>query len=100
MLHRRYAHGDAKSGNVMLRYDDSSEGAEPAEVRLIDMDWSGEAGADRYLCRPNPMLGQSRSRPEAVKRGLIIEQQHDLDTWDASWSPLYEALTWRAEQAI
>ena len=50
-------HGDAQKRNVMLRYDDD-EAAAPAEVRLIDMDWSGEAGVDRYLCRPNPMLGR------------------------------------------
>lgn len=73
----------------MLRYDDDSEAAEPAEVRLIDMDWSGEAGVDRYLFNPNPMLGQNGLRPKAVKCGAIIEQQHDTDTWDASWFPLY-----------
>ena len=79
-LSRMYVHGDAQKSNVMLRYNDD-EAAAPAEVRLIDMDWSGKAGVDRYLFRPNPMLG----RPWDVKCGAVMTQQHDLDTWDASW---------------
>ena len=79
-------HGDAQKSNVMLRYDDGKTAA-PAEVRLIDMDWSGEAGVDRYLFRPNPMLGRPGIclRPCAVTCGVVMTQQHDLDTWDASW---------------
>ena len=88
-LFRRYAHGDAKSSNVMLRYNDDSEAAAPIEICLIDMDWSGEAGTDKYLFNPNPMLGRNAFRPKAVKCGVVIEQQHDVDTWHASWFPLY-----------
>ena len=81
-----YVHGDLQKGNVMLRYDDD-EAAAPAEVRLVDMDWSGEAGVDRYMFRPNRMLGRPGFcfRPWDVKCGAVITQQHDLDTWDASW---------------
>ena len=73
----------------MLRYDDDSRAAAPADIRLIDMDWSGDAGADKYLFNPNPMLGRNEFRPEAVKCGVVMEQQHDVDTWHASWFTVY-----------
>ena len=87
-LFRMYVHGDAKRSNVMLRYDDHSEASKPVQILFIDMDWSGEAGADKYMFHTNPMLGYNILRPEAVICGAIIEQQHDLDTWQASWFPL------------
>ena len=55
-----------------------------SELRLIDLDWSGVQGVDRYLVPPNPLLGPGKLRPLSVVLGAIVQQQHDIDTIDAS----------------
>jgi hypothetical protein len=65
----------------MVRRQDAAPGW---ELRLIDLDWSGVHGVDRYLIHPNPVLGIGKPRPLAVVWGAIMETQHDLDTMNAS----------------
>lgn len=77
---RHFVHGDARPSNVMVRVQDGVV----SEFRLIDMDWSGVQGVDRYLVPPNPVLGLGKPRPLAVVLGAIVQQQHDMDTMDAS----------------
>ena len=76
---RAFVHGDWRPSNIFIRHD-------PPDVRVIDLDWSGVAGQDRYLVRPNPWLGLGVPRPEAVKFGAVMEQQHDVDTFAASFA--------------
>ena len=71
----------------MLRYDDDGQASKPAEILFIDRDWSGEAGADKYLFNPNPMLGHNELRPEAVICGAL-------------WFPLLCVLACQAKQAM
>jgi len=56
-----------------------------AGALLIDLDWSGVAGMDRYMYSPNPYLGPGKARPLAVKRGAIMQQEHDTQTLVASF---------------
>ncbi len=77
--HRRFVHGDARLTNIYIRNS-------PAEMRMIDLDWSGADGVDRYLFCPNPLLGPDRPRPDAVKCGAFMKQEHDIATFESSWT--------------
>ncbi len=72
-------HGDARLNNIFIQQH-------TAEIRMIDLDWSGAAGVDRYLFCPNPLLGRGRPRPEAVKCGVLMQQEHDIATFESSWT--------------
>jgi len=56
-----------------------------ANALLIDLDWSGVAGIDRYMYFPNPYLGPGKARPVAVKCGGVMQQEHDTQTLLASF---------------
>ena len=61
-------HGDLRRPNILID--------EEGRVRLIDFEWSGEAGVVRYPVLLNPEI----SWPEGVEPGLRIQPQHDRDS--------------------
>jgi hypothetical protein len=67
--------------NVMVRL----QVGRVTDALLIDFDWSGVAGVDRYMYVPNPYLGPGRARPVAVRCGAIMQQEHDTQTMLASF---------------
>lgn len=67
----------------MLRFDANI--SSPVKALFIDLDWSGAAGTEKYLCNPNRSLGPGRPRPLAVVKGAIMQQEHDIDTMQVSF---------------
>jgi len=61
-------HGDLRRPNILTD--------EEGRVRLIDFEWSGEAGVVRYPALLNPEIPW----PEGVKPGRSIQPQHDRDS--------------------
>lgn len=60
-------HGDLRRPNILID--------EEGRVRLIDFEWSGEAGVVRY----HVLLNLEILWPEGVEPGGRIQPQHDLD---------------------
>ena len=74
-------HGDARPSNIMVRHRQDQGGS---DLLLIDLDWSGVDGLDRYLIKPNPYLAVGKPRPMAIALGAIMRTQHDIETMNAS----------------
>ena len=68
-----FVHGDIRDVNVMKRHQWSTEGAR--NVFLLDFDWAGPLGVPKY---PSNVNLQTVKRPEGVRGGSLITQEHDL----------------------
>ena len=60
--------GDLRTPNVLALED---------KVMVIDFDWAGRAGSARYPY--DIWLGAGIAWPKGVKRGGLIEKEHDLE---------------------
>lgn len=114
--HRHLVHGDFRRANVMARKKLGTHRI--VELLMIDMDWAGVEDQDRYREDPNPwvraggtharlpaccrdfllsfrrcltwmQLAFDRSRPEEVRLGALLKQEHDRATIRACFGPLW-----------
>ena len=73
MLHQNgYVHGDLRENNILVV---SSEGSgTPSKAVLVDFDWAGRSGEDRY---PLFMNHSEVTWPDGAEDGSVLEEAHD-----------------------
>src|SRR5260221_8266750 len=67
-----FVHGDIRNTNIFV--DQASLASDDVTVHLIDFDWAGYDGEVKY---PMEINCKTVKRPEGVKGGELITQQHD-----------------------
>jgi len=67
-----FVHGDIRNTNIFV--DQASLTSDDVTVHLIDFDWAGYAGEVKY---PMEINCRTVRRPEGVKGGNLITQEHD-----------------------
>jgi len=72
----QYVHGDLRLRNLAAKYDDGQITA----VIMLDLDWAGRHATDVYLADINPSVAPFVQRPESVRRGAFMLQEHDCET--------------------
>ena len=87
---RKAAHGDARPDNIMVLM----RLGQIMELKLIDMDWAGLAGEEKYPTLLNTVAIQW---PDGVAAGQPLKQEHDLELLNLQTHPIRAAATvnWR-----
>ncbi|KAG8912250.1 hypothetical protein FRC01_005201 [Tulasnella sp. 417] len=74
LLHKEgFAFGDLRPSNIVLCERNLPDGGTEQGVMLVDFDWAGKAGEQRYP----PSLNIRIHWPEGVKPGGIMKKEHD-----------------------
>ena len=87
---RKAAHGDARPDNILVLM----RLGHIVELKLINLDWAGLAGEERYPTLLNTVAIQW---PDGVAAGQPLEQEHDLELLNLQTHPVRAAATvnWR-----
>lgn len=87
---RKAAHGDARPDNILVLM----RLGQIVELKLIDLDWAGLAGEEKYPTLLNTVAIQW---PDGVAAGQPLEQEHDLELLNLQTHPVRAAATvnWR-----
>ena len=74
------AHGDARPDNILVLM----HSGRIKDLKLIDLDWAGIAGKEKY-----PILLNTRAIqwPDGVEPGRTLQQKHDLELLDLQVNP-------------
>ena len=67
------AHGDCRDANVLVHKRTTAAGGVALDVRFVDFDWAGRAGAARYP----PLMAPGVKWPSGALPGALLEQAHD-----------------------
>jgi hypothetical protein len=67
------AHGDCRDANVLVRQRTTLGGGVAFDVRFVDFDWAGRAGAAVYP----PLMAPAVEWPSGALPGAPLEQAHD-----------------------
>ena len=67
------AHGDCRDANVLVRQRSTPGGGVATDVRFVDFDWAGRAGAAVYP----PLMAPAVEWPSGALPGAPLEQAHD-----------------------